>query len=154
MCGSVGRLCFSHYSMPTQDNLVHLGCVVHPDGWWHDHGTKILVPITAIDFTVDFAQRGSSIMPLIPPTSKSAAYILAEGTRLQTIACWGGGGAANMTRICSERDLQNKVAVAVAVIVIAVCCGRRQRRSRLTSSLPWLRSSSSSTAIYVTVYLC
>ena len=58
------------------------------------------MPTTAIDFTVDVAQKGSSIMPLIPPTSKLAAYILAEGTRLQTIACWGGGGAANMTRIC------------------------------------------------------
>ena len=69
-CGKA--LLFAQFHRPTQDNLVHFGCVVqchesHPDGWWHDQGTKILVPIPAIDFTVDFAQEESRIMPLIPP---------------------------------------------------------------------------------------
>ena len=64
---------------------------------------------------------------------------------------WGGQHTLVRKRICRKRVV---VGIAVAVIVIAVCCRRRHRRSRLTSSLPWPRSSSSSTAIYVTVYLC
>jgi len=69
-CGKA--LLFARFHRPPQDNRGNFGCFVqfyepHLQGYWRDQGTKILVPITAIDFTVDYAQDGLRIMPLIPP---------------------------------------------------------------------------------------